>query len=150
LQIRETSGAIIWLSPTHGNSHCVLTLQQNGTLQLQTNDTHEFVSDIYSASGDPDVDWILYLDQTGLLYIRDLNSSTQLWSSVTVLVGKSRSLIWILVGVIGGVLLIVIRSVIWLYYAHYYAHASKQRLKWSHSTNIWFLAKWINNLHCES
>ncbi|CAK9197942.1 unnamed protein product, partial [Sphagnum troendelagicum] len=52
LQIIATNGSIIWQFPTPGNSHCVLTLQQNGTLQLQTNDTHYFVSDVDSASGD--------------------------------------------------------------------------------------------------
>jgi hypothetical protein len=138
---------------TPGNSHCVLTLQQNGTLQLQTNDTHEFVSDVNPASRDVDgdVDWILYLDQTGFLHVRELgNATNELWNNTGAGAVKNsnnnRSLIGILVGVIGGVLLIVIISVIWLYYAH----ASKQRLKWSHSTNIWFLAKWINNLDCES
>jgi hypothetical protein len=146
LQIIATNGSIIWQFPTPGNSHCVLTLQQNGTLQLQTNDTHEFVSDVHSASGDVDVDWILYLDQTGVLHVRELlNPTNELWNTVPVKNSKKK-LIGILVGVIGGVLLIVIISVIWLYYAH----ASKQRLKWSHSTNIWFLAQWINNLDCES
>ncbi len=148
LQIIATNGSIIRQFPTPGNSRCVLTLQQNGTLQLQTNDTHEFVSDVYSASGDVDVDWILYLDQTGILYIRDLfNASNELWTTVPVKNTKNnRSLIGILVGVLGGVLLIVIISVIWLYYAH----TSKQRLKWSHPTNIWFLATRINNVDCES
>jgi hypothetical protein len=132
---------------TPGNSHCVLTLQQNGTLQLQTNDTHEFVSDVQSASGDVGVDWILYLDQTGFLHVRELlNATNELWTIPVKNSKNDRSLIGILVGVIGGVLLIVIISVIWLYYAH----TSKQTLKWSHSTNIWFLAKWINNLDCES
>jgi hypothetical protein len=127
LQIIATNGSIIWQFPTPGNSHCVLTLQQNGTLQLQTNDTHEFVSDVHSASGDVDVDWILYLDQTGVLHVRELlNPTNELWTTVPVKNTKNnRSLIGILVGVIGGVLLIVIISVIWLYYAH----ASKQRLK---------------------
>jgi len=133
---------------TPGNSHCVLTLQQNGTLQLQTNDTHEFVSNVYSASGDVDVDWILYLDQTGVLRVRELlHPANELWNTGAVKNSQNNgSLIGILVGVLGGVLLIVIISVIWLYYAH----PSKQRTKWSHSTNIWFLAKWINNLDCES
>jgi hypothetical protein len=148
LQIIATNGSIIWQFPTPGNSHCVLTLQQNGILQLQTNDTHEFVSDVHSASGDFDVDWILYLDQTGVLHVRELlNASNELWNTVPVKNSKkNRSLIGILVGVIGGALSIVIISVIWLYYAH----TSKQTLKWSQSTNIWFLAKWINNLDCES
>jgi hypothetical protein len=149
LKIIAPNGSIIWSFSTPGNSHCVLTLQQNGTLQFQTNDTHEFVSDVHSASGDIDIDWILYLDQTGVLHVRELlNATNELWNTVSVKnSNNNRSLIGILVGVIGGVLLIVIIiSVIWLYYAH----ASKQRLKWSHSTNIWFLAKWINNLDCES
>lgn len=110
---------------TPGNSHCVLTLQQNGTLQLQTNDTHEFVSNIHPASGDVNVDWILYLDETGFLYIRDLlNPSIQLWNNTGANTGAVKnsnnnvSLIGILVGVIGGVLSIVIISVIRLYYAH--------------------------------
>jgi hypothetical protein len=120
LQIIATNGSIIWQFPTPGNSHCVLTLQQNGTLQLQTNDTHEFVSNVHSASGNVDVDWILYLDQTGLLHVRELlNATNELWNNVPVKNSKNdRSLIGILVGVIGGVLLIVIISVIWLYYAH--------------------------------
>jgi hypothetical protein len=118
---------------TPGNSHCVLTLQQNGTLQLQTNDTHEFISDVQSGSGDVDVDWILYLDQTGFLHVRELlNATNELWTIPVQNSKNDRSLIGILVGVIGGVLLIVIISVIWLYYAH----TSKQTLKWSHSTNI--------------
>jgi hypothetical protein len=153
LKIITANGSIIWHFSTPGNSHCVLTLQQNGTLQLQTNDTHEFVSDVNPASRDVDgdVDWILYLDQTGFLHVRELgNATNELWNNTGAGAVKNsnnnRSLIGILVGVIGGVLLIVIISVIWLYYAH----ASKQRLKWSHSTNIWFLAKWINNLDCES
>jgi hypothetical protein len=148
LQIIATNGSIIWQFPTPGNSHCVLTLQQNGILQLQTNDTHYFVSDVDSAPGDVDVDWILYLDQTGVLHVRELlNATNELWNTVPVKNSKNnRSLIGILVGVIGGALLIVIISVIWLYYAY----TSKQTLKWSHSTNIWFLAKWINNLDCES
>jgi hypothetical protein len=146
LQI-NTNGSIIWQFSAPGNSHCVLTLQQNGTLQLQTNDTHEFVSDVQSASGDVGVDWILYLDQTGFLHVRELlNATNELWTIPVKNSKNDRSLIGILVGVIGGVLLIVIISVIWLYYAH----TSKQTLKWSHSTNIWFLAKWINNLDCES
>jgi hypothetical protein len=124
-------------------------LEQNSTLQLQTNDTHEFVSDVQSVPGDVDVDWILYLDQTGVLHVRELlDPEIELWNSAEP-VKRSKNnilLIGIIVGVIGGVLLIVIISVIWLYYAH----TSKQRLKWSHSTNIWFLAKWINNLDCES
>ncbi|KAH8948845.1 hypothetical protein BDL97_11G116400 [Sphagnum fallax] len=107
---------------TPGNSHCVLTLQQNGTLQLQTNDTHEFVSDVnpHSINGDGDIDWILYLDETGFLHVRDLlNATHDLWNNVPVKNSKNnRSLIGILVGVLGGVLLIVIISVIWLYYAH--------------------------------
>ncbi|KAH9549043.1 hypothetical protein CY35_11G119900 [Sphagnum magellanicum] len=106
-----------------GNTHCVLTLQQNGTLQLQTNDTHEFVSAVTSAPGNVSVDWILYLDQTGVLHVRDLlNPSNGLWNSSTSGSVKNsknnQSLIGILVGVLGGVLLIVIISVIWLYYAH--------------------------------
>jgi hypothetical protein len=156
LQTRDTSGTIKWQSANRGNSHCVLTLQQNGTLQLQTNDTHEFVSDVYSASGDVDVDWILYLDEFGLLRVRELlNATNELWNSNRTVMNNTvpvknsknnRSLIGILAGVLGGVLLIVIISVIWLYYVH----TSKQSLKWSHSTNIWFLAKWINNVDCES
>jgi hypothetical protein len=150
LQINATNGYVMWQFPAPGNSHCVLTLQQNGTLQLQTNDTHEFVFDVHSASGEVDVDWILYLDETGFLHIQDLvNATNELWTTEPVKNSNSKnnpSHIGVLVGVIGGILLIIIISVIWLYYAH----ASKQRLKWSHSTNIWFLAKWINNLDCES
>ncbi|CAK9258818.1 unnamed protein product [Sphagnum jensenii] len=118
LQI-NTNGSIIWQFSAPGNSHCVLTLQQNGTLQLQTNDTHEFVSDVQSASGDVGVDWILYLDQTGFLHVRELlNATNELWTIPVKNSKNDRSLIGILVGVIGGVLLIVIISVIWLYYAH--------------------------------
>jgi hypothetical protein len=148
LQIIDTNGSIIWQFPAPGNSHCVLRLQQNGSLQLQTNDTNEFVSDVHLASGDVDVDWILYLDQTGVLHVQELlNAANELWNTVPAKSSKNnRLLIGVLVAVIGGVLLIVIISVIWLCYAH----ASKQRLKWSHSINIWFLAKWINNLDCES
>ncbi len=127
LQIKATNGAIIWQFHTPGNSDCVLTLQQNGTLQLQTNDTHKFVSDVYSASGDVDVDWILFLDPYGVLHVQDVNSSNHLWKSTGLVMNSrnNRSLIGILVGVLGGVLLIVIISVIWLYYAH----PSKQRTK---------------------
>jgi hypothetical protein len=121
LQIIAKNGSIKTPFPTPGSSHCVLTLQQNGTLQLQTNDTHEFVSDVQSAAGDVDVDWILYLDPTGLLHVRELlNPTNELWNSTGPVKNSKndRSLIGILVGVIGGVLLIVIISVIWLYYAH--------------------------------
>ncbi|CAK9871250.1 unnamed protein product [Sphagnum jensenii] len=120
LQIIATNGSIIWQFPAPGNSHCVLTLQQNGTLQLQTNDTHEFVSNVHSASGDVDVDWILYLDQTGVLHVQELlNVANELWKTVPAKSSKNnRLLIGVLVAVIGGVLLIVIISVIWLYYAH--------------------------------
>ncbi|CAM6054417.1 unnamed protein product, partial [Sphagnum tenellum] len=53
------------------------------------------------------------------LHVRELlNATNELWNTVPVKNSKNnRSLIGILVGVIGGALLIVIISVIWLYYA---------------------------------
>jgi hypothetical protein len=120
LQIIHTNGSFRQPLSTPGNSHCVLTLQQNGILQLQTNDTHEFVSNVNSVAGDVDVDWILYLDEFGVLRVRELlYPANELWNTQTIKNSKNnRSLIGILVGVIGGVLLIVIISVIWLYYGH--------------------------------
>ncbi|CAK9215735.1 unnamed protein product, partial [Sphagnum troendelagicum] len=150
LQIIATDGSIIWQFTAPGNSHCLLTLQQNGTLQLQTNDTHEFVSNVHSASGDVDVDWILYLDQTGVLHVQELlNVANELWKTVPAKSSKNnRLLTGVLVAVIGGVLLIVIISVIWLYYAHASESAMEKPLTWRQRTTIILqVAEGIEYLH---
>jgi hypothetical protein len=84
LQSKNTlSNTVLWETPSNADVlQCELTLQQDGNLQIQTNDTNEILWTT-NTTGDSSVNWVLYIDSTtGNLSIGDILLPTDiLWKN---------------------------------------------------------------------
>jgi hypothetical protein len=79
------SNTVLWETPLNATGleqQCELTLQQDGNLQIQTNDTNEILWTT-NTTGDPSVNWVLYIDsKTGDISIGDILIPTDiLWKN---------------------------------------------------------------------
>ncbi|CAK9220490.1 unnamed protein product [Sphagnum troendelagicum] len=76
---------VLWETPSNPSGleqQCELTLQQDGNLQIQTNDTNEILWTT-NTTGNSSVNWVLYIDSiTGDLSIGDIMQPTDiLWKN---------------------------------------------------------------------